>query len=103
MTELKIPSPGESITEVVLSKWFVENGSYVDNGQELGEIESDKATLPLIAPVAGKLSIVIQAGTTLDVGSVACKIDEKAPKPSNGSEKEKPKNLVDAEKVPIEK
>ena len=58
MTELKIPSPGESITEVVLSKWFVENGSYVENGQELGEIESDKATLPLIAPVAGKYQLL---------------------------------------------
>ena len=47
--ELKIPSPGESITEVEIANWFVENGDQVSKDQEIGEIESEKATLPLIA------------------------------------------------------
>ena len=89
MTELKIPRPGESINEAVLSKWFVEDGSYVENGQELGEIESDKATLPLIAQVNGKLSIVVKAGTTVEVGSVACTIDVNVLKPASTASKEK--------------
>lgn len=76
MTELVIPRPGESINEVVLSKWFVADGDFVDKDQELGEIESDKATLPLIAPVSGKLFILVKTGTTIEVGKIACKIDE---------------------------
>jgi 2-oxoglutarate dehydrogenase E2 component (dihydrolipoamide succinyltransferase) len=91
MTSLKVPSPGESITEVVLSKWFVENGIYVENGQELGEIESDKATLPLIAQVSGIINIIVPFGTTIAVGSVVCNIDESAKKPLIAVEKEKPK------------
>ena len=47
--EIKIPSPGESITEVELTSWFVEDGALVTKNQEIGEIESEKATLPLIA------------------------------------------------------
>ena len=53
--EIKIPSPGESISEVELTSWFVEDGALVTKNQELGEIESEKATLPLIATQAGKL------------------------------------------------
>lgn len=73
--ELKIPQPGESIKEVVLSKWFVENGAVVRKDDEIGEVESDKATLPLIAPVNGEITIIVTAGTTIDVGSVACTIN----------------------------
>jgi 2-oxoglutarate dehydrogenase E2 component (dihydrolipoamide succinyltransferase) len=76
MIELKIPRPGESINEVVLSKWFVEDGDIVDKNQEVGEIESDKATLPLVAPESGKITFSVQVGTTIPVGIVACTIDE---------------------------
>lgn len=76
MTELKIPRPGESINEVVLSKWFFPDGALVKQDQEVGEIESDKATLPLIAPVSGRLMIKVAEGTTVPVGTVACVIDE---------------------------
>ena len=85
MIEVKIPRPGESINEVVLSKWFVEDGSFVNKNQELGEIESDKATLPLIAPESGKLAIIIKVGTTIEVGVVACTIDNTA-KPEKSKE-----------------
>lgn len=73
--EVKIPSPGESITEVQLARWFVEDGAAVSKDQEIGEIESDKATLPLIAPVAGEVKLLIEAGATVKVGTVACAVD----------------------------
>ncbi|MBN1116781.1 MAG: 2-oxoglutarate dehydrogenase complex dihydrolipoyllysine-residue succinyltransferase [Bacteroidales bacterium] len=79
--EIKIPSPGESITEVEVAQWLVEDGSYVQKDQEIGEIESDKATLPIIAGKAGKLKILIQEGTTAAVGDVACSIDTEAEAP----------------------
>ena len=100
MVELKIPRPGESINEVVLSKWFVDDGSFVERNQEIGEIESDKATLPLIAPQSGKVKFLIQVGSTIEVGVVACTIDETAkgsPTKKNSSEK-----AVQIENKPIE-
>ncbi len=75
MIEIKIPSPGESITEVEISNWLVENGDYVEKDQEIAEIESDKATLPLMASENGKIEILAPAGETIKVGSIACKID----------------------------
>ncbi len=53
--EIKIPSPGESITEVEIGKWLVEDDTIVIKDQEIAEIESDKATLSLTAPATGKL------------------------------------------------
>jgi len=84
--EIKIPSPGESITEVELASWFVENGEQVEKDQEVGEIESEKATLPLIAEKGGKIELLAEVGDTLNVGDVACKIDTSA----EGSKKETP-------------
>jgi len=91
MIEIKIPSPGESITEVEISNWLVENGDYVQKDQEIAEIESDKATLPLMASESGKIEILIEAGETINVGAVACKIDTtaKAPKSTPSDNKEK--------------
>ncbi|HEX3008468.1 MAG TPA: biotin/lipoyl-containing protein, partial [Bacteroidales bacterium] len=81
ISEVKIPSPGESITEVLLARWFVEDGDQVEKDQELGEVESDKATLPLISGSAGAISILVKEGETIKVGTIACKIDsEKAGK-----------------------
>jgi 2-oxoglutarate dehydrogenase E2 component (dihydrolipoamide succinyltransferase) len=99
IVELKIPSPGESITEVEISTWFVSNGDYVEKDQELGEIESDKATLPLIAEESGTITILIEAGTSVQVGSVACKIDTSASAPKEKTKKEKAAEHQDSEKV----
>ena len=73
--EIKIPSPGESITEVELASWFVEDGALVSKNQEIGEIESEKATLPLIALESGQLKILVQEGETVEVGVVVASID----------------------------
>ena len=73
--EVRVPSPGESITEVELATWTVETGDLVHKDQEVALIESDKATLPLMAPEAGKIEILVAEGETVKVDSVACKID----------------------------
>ncbi|WP_461636953.1 2-oxoglutarate dehydrogenase complex dihydrolipoyllysine-residue succinyltransferase [Labilibaculum euxinus] len=75
MIEIKIPSPGESISEVEIANWFVADGDIVEKDQEIAEIESDKATLTLIADEGGKIQIMAQEGDTVAVGSVACSID----------------------------
>jgi len=80
--EIKIPSPGESISEVEIATWFVQEGDFVEKDQELAEIESDKATLPLLAEDEGKILNLAPIGEAIAVGSVACKIDtsvKKAP------------------------
>lgn len=76
MTELKIPSPGESITQVQLAKWLADNGTFVEKDQEIAEIDSDKATFPLTAPVSGILTILIQEGETVEVGAIIGAIEE---------------------------
>jgi 2-oxoglutarate dehydrogenase E2 component (dihydrolipoamide succinyltransferase) len=73
--EIKIPSPGESITEVEIGKWLVENGAIVNKDQEIAEIESDKATLSLTAPSMGKLNILFKEGERVTVGTVVCTLD----------------------------
>ncbi|HEY3370597.1 MAG TPA: 2-oxoglutarate dehydrogenase complex dihydrolipoyllysine-residue succinyltransferase [Prolixibacteraceae bacterium] len=73
--EIKIPTPGESITEVEIGKWLVENGDLVSKDQEVAEVESDKATLTLVAGESGQIKILVQEGETVAVGTVACTID----------------------------
>lgn len=73
--QLKVPTPGESITEVELGKWLVEDGDVVDKDQEVAEIESDKATLTLTASETGKIKFLVNEGDTVQVGAVACTID----------------------------
>lgn len=75
MIEVKVPSPGESISEVELATWTVKDGDLVHKNQEVAMIESDKATLSLIAPESGKIEILVQEGETVKVDSVACRID----------------------------
>ncbi len=75
IVEVKVPTPGESISEVELATWLVASGDLVRRNQELAEIESDKATLSLIAPESGKIELLIEEGDTVMVNSVACKID----------------------------
>ncbi|MFB6317953.1 2-oxoglutarate dehydrogenase complex dihydrolipoyllysine-residue succinyltransferase [Saccharicrinis sp. FJH54] len=76
--EIKIPSPGESITEVELATWNVKDGDQVKKDQEVAEIESDKATLPLLAEQGGKITILIKEGEMAKPGDIACKIDTEA-------------------------
>jgi 2-oxoglutarate dehydrogenase E2 component (dihydrolipoamide succinyltransferase) len=86
IVEMKIPSPGESITEVEIAQWLVSDGDYVEKDQEIAEVESDKATLPLIADESGIIKILTETGRAIGVGTVACTIDTggKAPKTQKG-------------------
>jgi len=84
--EIKIPSPGESITEVELTSWLVEDGALVSKNQEIGEIESEKATLPLIASEAGQVKILVQEGETVEVGIVVASIDTSVEVPDSPAE-----------------
>jgi 2-oxoglutarate dehydrogenase E2 component (dihydrolipoamide succinyltransferase) len=88
--KVSIPSPGESITEADLANWLVSDGDYVEKDQEIAEIESDKATLPLIAEKSGKIKILVEAGETLKVGSVVCTIDTSEKAPKSNLKKQKP-------------
>jgi 2-oxoglutarate dehydrogenase E2 component (dihydrolipoamide succinyltransferase) len=94
--EIKIPSPGESIAEVELANWFVENGSFVEKDQEIGEVESEKATLPLIAEKAGRVELLAEVGDTLAVGAIACKIDTSV-QAEKEEDREKPEGNDDGE------
>ncbi len=102
MIEVKIPSPGESITEVEIASWLVENGDYVEKDQEIAEIESDKATLPLVAEESGKISIIAPEGETIKVGEVACKIDTEA-KPEKSSPEKTEEKAPKEKKAAIQK
>lgn len=78
MIEMKVPSPGESISEVQVARWLKEDGAYVYKDDEIVEIDSDKATLSIPAEASGILKILVQEGETIAVGSIICQIDEKA-------------------------
>lgn len=82
IVEMKIPSPGESVTEVVIETWLKQDGEYVEMDEALAEIQSDKAMLSLNAEKSGVLKIKVQAGETVPVGSVACTIDTDAAAPA---------------------
>ena len=72
---MKIPSPGESITEVEIASWLVQDGDYVEVDQVIAEIDSDKATLELNAEFAGAIKLLAPEGEAIEVGSVVCSID----------------------------
>ncbi|PKP52271.1 MAG: dihydrolipoyllysine-residue succinyltransferase [Bacteroidetes bacterium HGW-Bacteroidetes-1] len=72
--EIKVPSPGESINEVQLSNWLVDDGSFVEKDQEIAEIDSDKATLSISAEMSGTITFKVAAGDTVAVGSVVATI-----------------------------
>ena len=83
--EMKVPSPGESITEVEIATWLVEDGDYVEKDQAIAEVDSDKATLELPAEEAGIITLKAEEGDAVAVGAVVCLIDTSAAKPA-GSE-----------------
>ena len=89
--EMKVPSPGESITEVEIATWLVEDGDYVEKDQPIAEVDSDKATLELPAEESGIITLKAEEGDTVAVGAVVCLIDMDAEKPEGAaSTKETP-------------
>lgn len=102
--EMKVPSPGESITEVEIAQWLVEDGDYVEKDQAIAEVDSDKATLELPAEEAGIITLKAAEGDVVKVGAVVCLIDTKAEKPktevgSGKSEVGSPKTEVGSSKT----
>jgi 2-oxoglutarate dehydrogenase E2 component (dihydrolipoamide succinyltransferase) len=85
MIDIKVPAVGESISEVTLVKWLKKEGSYVNRDEVLCELESEKATFELNAEQAGILHIKAEEGVTLNIGDLACSIDETAAKPENAA------------------
>ncbi len=85
--EMKVPSPGESITEVEIAQWLVADGDYVEKDQPIAEVDSDKATLELPAEASGIITLKAEEGDAVAVGQVVCLIDTDAPKPGGGDEK----------------
>ncbi|MDB4205422.1 2-oxoglutarate dehydrogenase complex dihydrolipoyllysine-residue succinyltransferase [Polaribacter sp.] len=101
--EMKVPSPGESITEVEIAAWLVEDGDYVEKDQPIAEVDSDKATLELPAEESGIITLKAEEGDAVEVGAVVCLIDTSAAKPAGNapvkSEAPKEENKIEAPKV----
>lgn len=87
--EMKVPSPGESITEVEIATWLVSDGDYVEKDQPIAEVDSDKATLELPAEASGIITLKAEEGDLVAVGDVVCIIDTEASKPEGDSKTEK--------------
>ncbi len=102
MIEIKVPPVGESISEVTLVTWMKKDGEWVDRDEVICELESEKATFELNAEQAGILHIVAQEGDTLNIGDLACKIDETAERPAGAAAPapEAPKAEAKAEPAP---
>ena len=83
--EMKVPSPGESITEVEIATWLVKDGDYVEKDQAIAEVDSDKATLELPAEASGIITLKAEEGDAVAVGQVVCLIDTGAAKPEGGA------------------
>ena len=84
--EIKVPEVGESITEVTLAQWLVEDGEYVEMDQPICEMETDKASQELFAEKAGKLIHVAEEGDDLPVGGLICRIDTSVEAPAGKKE-----------------
>lgn len=91
--EMKVPSPGESITEVEIATWLVKDGDYVEKDQAIAEVDSDKATLELPAEASGVITLKAEEGDAVAVGQVVCLIDTSATAPAKdaSAKAEKPK------------
>ena len=83
--EMKVPSPGESITEVEIATWLVKDGDYVEKDQAIAEVDSDKATLELPAEQAGIITLKAEEGEVVKVGQVVCLIDMSGAKPEGAA------------------
>lgn len=81
--EIKVPSPGESVTEVSIDSWLVKDGDYVKTDQAIAEIASDKTMLTLYSEFSGTIQIIVQPGNIIPVGTVICKVDTSATPPTS--------------------
>lgn len=100
--EMKVPSPGESIKEVEIATWLVQDGDYVEKDQAIAEVDSDKATLELPAEASGIITLKASEGDAVAVGAVVCLIDTAAAKPEGGAPapaKEEAKPVAEAPKA----
>ena len=100
LLKMKVPSPGESISEVEILDWLVEDGDYVEKDQSIAEIDSDKATLELPAEDSGIIKILVKAGESVVVGDVICTIDIDSKKPI-GDDSTKVKKIIDIDKKEV--
>ncbi|OQD43693.1 dihydrolipoamide succinyltransferase [Croceivirga radicis] len=96
--EMKVPSPGESITEVEIAEWLVEDGDYVEKDQAIAEVDSDKATLELPAEESGIITLKAEVGDAVAVGEVVCLIDTSAEKPEGDAAPAKKEEKEEAPK-----
>ena len=96
--EMKIPSPGESITEVEISQWLVNDGDIVTKDQTIAEIDSDKATLDLPAEASGKITLKAEEGDSMSVGDIVCLIDTSEASNSEPENSESPLKDIPEEK-----
>src|SRR6188768_2106328 len=78
MIEIKVPTVGESISEVTLLKWLKKDGEFVDRDDVIAELESEKATFEVNAEQSGVIKLIATEGDTLNIGAVLANIDEKA-------------------------
>jgi len=97
--EMKVPSPGESIKEVEIATWLVQDGDYVEKDQAIAEVDSDKATLELPAEASGIITLKAEEGDAVAVGAVVCLIDTSAAKPSGDAPKAEVKPVAEAPKA----
>ncbi len=100
IVEIKVPSPGESITEVEIGAWLVEDGAVVAKDQEIAEVESDKATLTIVAVESGKIEIKAAEGDSIPVGDVVCTIDTSVAAPAPAIEKDNQQKTADNQSHP---
>ncbi|MEZ4794365.1 MAG: 2-oxoglutarate dehydrogenase complex dihydrolipoyllysine-residue succinyltransferase [Flavobacteriaceae bacterium] len=98
MLEMKVPSPGESITEVEIAQWLVADGDYVEKDQAIAEIDSDKATLELPAEASGVITLKAKEGDAVAVGQVVCLIDTSTSKPEGQETPKKVESTSSPEK-----
>jgi len=96
--EMKIPSPGESITEVEISQWLVSDGDIVTIDQTIAEIDSDKATLDLPAEASGKITLKAEEGDSMSVGDIVCLIDTSVSSDFESSTKQSSVDVTNVEK-----
>lgn len=102
IVEMKVPSPGESITEVVIARWLKKEGEFVEKDEEVAEVDSDKATLTINAEESGAIKLLAAEGDTVKVGQVVCSIDTSVKgesKPKAEPKKEEAKAEVKKEVV----
>ena len=105
--EMKVPSPGESITEVEIAEWLVHDGDFVEKDQPIAEVDSDKATLELPAEESGTITLKAEVGDAVAVGAVVCLIDTSVSKPKEASNSKVsnpiPKPVIDSNPKPFSK